>query len=142
MVDALEGVLRIRSVAGDKIKLLIFERDHPPLVVEVVNAHAVGDGKRFVLCKDGRAGIALFLGRVPELKIPREVDRDLLRLQFRLLQAEKIRVKRCKILRKALLHTGAQAVDIPRDEPHVYHSFIRIHVKLYQIMTTVASVNL
>ena len=85
VVDALEGVLRIRSVAGDKIKLLIFERDHPPLVVEVVNAHAVGDGKGCVLCKDGRAGIALFLGRVPELRIYREVNRDLLRLQFRLL---------------------------------------------------------
>ena len=83
--DALEGVLRIRSVAGDKIKLLIFERDHPPLVVEVVNAHAVSDGKGCVLCEDGCAGIALFLGRVPKLKIPREVNRDLLRLQFRLL---------------------------------------------------------
>ena len=33
-------------------------------------------------------------------------------------------------------------VDIPRDKPHTYHPSFRFHVKLYQIMTTGARVNL
>ena len=74
--------------------------------------------------------------------IPGQIQRDLAGLQFCLLQAEEIRMQRGKIIREALLHTRAQTVDIPRDKPHTYHPSFRFHVKLYQIMTTGARVNL
>ena len=61
VVDALEPFLRVRGVAGDKIKLLVFQRDHPTLMVQLVNADAVGDGQRGMLRKNSGAGIALFL---------------------------------------------------------------------------------
>ena len=118
MVDALQAILRVRRIASDKIKIRIFQRDHPALVVKLLHADAVGHGEGLSLREDRRAGIALLLRRAPELLIPRQLQRDLLRLELCLLQAEQIRVRIPEEVQKALLQTGAKPVDVPRDTFH------------------------
>ena len=50
--------------------------------------------KRLCFCKDRRAGIPFFLGRVPKFRVPRKIKIRLLALHFRFLQADNIGVFR------------------------------------------------
>ena len=113
VVDALQAVLRIRRVAGQNITIRVFQRDETSLMIQFGHADAIAHGERLMPREDRRAGIALFLGRIPELMIALERERNLLRLRLRLLQTEKIRMQRRKHVRKALFQASADAVYIP-----------------------------
>ena len=78
--------------------------------------------ERLGLRKDGGAGVALFLGAAPVLVVARQVERDLPRLEFCLLQAENVRIQRTERVREALCHTGAQPVDVPGYKSHFVSS--------------------
>ena len=113
VVDALQAVLRIRRVAGQNVTIRVFQRDETSLMIQFGHAAAIAHGERLMPREDRCAGIALFLGRIPELMIALERERNLLRLRLRLLQTEKIRMQRRKHVRKALFHASADAVYIP-----------------------------
>ena len=113
VVNPLQTVLRVRRIAGDQEKRRIFQRDDASLMVKRFYSDTVGNILRRVLCKYCRAGIAFFLCRIPELLIAGEVKLHLMRLCLRLLQTEKIGVQRVENFLKALLHAGANSVDIP-----------------------------
>ena len=118
VVQALQPVLGVGRVDADQEKAGVFQRNGPPLPVVFLQAQAEADGQGLMLCKNGGAGVALFLRVVPVLQIARRFQRELAGLQLCLLYAEKIRVEGLELLRKALLDRGPQAVDVPGDELH------------------------
>ena len=127
-VDPLEPVLCVRGVAGEQVEGLVFQGDQTALVVELLHADAAADGQGLVLREDRRAGIALFLRRVPELLVAGQVQRELTRLHFGLLQAEKVGVKAMELIQKALLHAGAKPVDVPGKKAHI--RFLRRFIQI------------
>ena len=60
VIEPLQTILRVRRVAGHKVKVFKFQRDHPAFVIERLHTYAVGDGKRFAPCEHGCSGIPLF----------------------------------------------------------------------------------
>ena len=120
MVNALEPLLRVGGVAGHHIIVRVLQRNQPPLGVQLRYTDAVLYGNRPLFGKNCGAGIALFLGIVPILMVPRQFQIHLPRLEFGLLEAEEIRVRPIKILPKALSQAGPQAVDIPRNQFHLF----------------------
>ena len=105
--------LGVGGVAGGKEKRRVFQGNHASLRVQLRHPYAVADGKGRVLCKDGSAGVALFLGVVPVLFVAGKLQRNLSCLELRLLQTEKVGVQGIKGFLPALAHAGAQAVYIP-----------------------------
>ena len=144
MVDALQAILRVRRIASDKIKIRIFQRDHPALVVEFVDADAVGHGEGLSLREDRRAGIALLLSRAPELLIAR---------QARSVTCSGWSFVSCRQNRSASASRKKSRKPFCRQarSPLTFHEihfivqrllyFLTIHRVLYQIMTTMAREN-
>jgi hypothetical protein len=74
----------------------------------------VDDLERFGAREDGRARVALLLGRVPELAVVGQVDFGLALLRLGFLQAEDVRlVFGDELLKGAFLDHGTNAVDVP-----------------------------
>ena len=113
VVDALQAVLCVRGVAGEQEKFRVFQRDDAAFMVEIFRADAVDNIHRRVFRKDRRAGVALFLGGIPELLIAGQFQRHLMRLRLGFLQTEKVGVHHPENFLKPLLQAGADAVDIP-----------------------------
>ena len=111
--------LRVRRVGRDEIIIAHIQRDHTALRVHLRNTNAVAHIQRLPAREDRRARVALFLRTVEKLLIARQLQIDLVRLQLRFLQRENIRIQRLEHIQKALRHTGAQPVDIPRDHFHM-----------------------
>ena len=63
--------------------------------------------------KNGGAGIALLVGRIPKGSVTVEAQVELARLHLGLLEAEEIGVKRIESFGETFPCTGPQAVDIP-----------------------------
>ena len=124
----LQAVLTVGRVAAHEVKRRIFRRDDAPLVAVLVAAEVVGHVQRLAFCQNGRAGVALFVGGVKKAVVARQVKHRLLRLQFRLLQAEHVRILAGHIVQKALAQRSPQAVHIPAYQFHekllrvFYHS--------------------
>ena len=70
MVNAGKPPLGVGGVAGDEEEAGIFQRNEPPLGVQLRLSKTVAHGDGSLLREDGRAGIALFLGVVPVLTVP------------------------------------------------------------------------
>ena len=113
VVEALEAVLTVRGVDGDEVEVVILERDDPALVIVLVDADAIADRERSVLCKYRGAGVSLLLGVVPVALVAFEAQVDLTLLQFCLLQAEKVGAYLIKNICEALAHDSTQTVDVP-----------------------------
>ena len=121
VVDPLQFVLGVGSVAAHQIERLILQGDEPPLVVMLVDVHTVGGVNGGVGSKDGGAGIALLLGGAPELQNTlSQRDVRLSPLHFGLLEAEKVRPLGLIKFGKPLFHTGPQAVYVPGNKYHIY----------------------
>ena len=118
VINSGQLLLGVWGIAGDQEKVWVFQGDQPPFGIQLRRANAVGHGKRGLFGKDSRAGVALFLGGIPELAVARGFQLNLPRLQFGFLQTEKVGVRFLKIIQKALGNTGPQAVNIPGDEFH------------------------
>lgn len=103
VVDALQAVLRVGRVAGEKVKFRVFQRDDAPLMIEFLDSEPIGDVQRRALGENRRAGIAFFLGRVLELLIAWQIKLDLMRLRLGFLQAENVRIYRVEHVLEALL---------------------------------------
>ena len=101
-VDPLEPVLGVRGVAGEQVEILVFQRDQTALVVELLHADTVGHGQGLVLREHRRAGIALLLRGAPVLLVAGQVQRELARLHFGLLQAENVGVQGLELSSKPL----------------------------------------
>ena len=69
--------------------------------------------------KNSRTGISLFIGIVPVrlISLERQVKLSLLHLRF--LQAEEVGIQLSEDVAEAFSLTGAQPVDVPRDEFHL-----------------------
>ena len=117
-VDARQLVLGVGGVDADEEELRVLQGEDAALVVELLDANAAGHGKRLLLGKDRRTGVALLLCVVPVLVVALEVDGVLPLLELGLLQGEDVGVERGEYLVKALLGHRAQAVDVPRDAFH------------------------
>ena len=113
VVEALQPVLGIGRVDRHEIKIFEFRRNHPALVVVLVDAQPVGHRNRLFFAKYGRSGVSFFLGVVPVLMVPRQVQFYLSFLQFCLLQAKYIGVCCFEKVQKSFFHRGAQSVYIP-----------------------------
>ena len=109
IIQPSQTVLGIGCIHCNHIIVRVFQRDYSALVIVFLDSDAVCDRQRFLLCKNRRPGIALFLRIIPELFIARQLHLDLPRLKLRLLQTENIGVR----LHKALCHTGAKPIHIP-----------------------------
>ena len=120
VVQPLQAVLGVWSVAAYQIEALVLQRNEASLVVMPVQVHAIGGGQRAVGGKDGGSGIALLFRGVPILQntLPQR-NVSLTALHFCLLQTEKVRRLGLIKLQKALFHTGPQAVHIPRQQFHI-----------------------
>ena len=113
VIKAYQFILRIWSINGNQIEVLIFQRDYTAFMVMLIDAKTIGYRQRFPFCKDGNAGISFFLGTVPVLKIARCFKGCLIRLHFSFSKAEKISIFGCKEVKKAFSSAGTQTVDIP-----------------------------
>ena len=69
-------------------------------------------------CEYSCAGISFFLGTVPIDMIAGQRHSSLSRLHFCFLQSQNIRILFFHKIRKTLLHTGSQAIYIPRYQFH------------------------
>ena len=74
---------------------------------DLVDAHIVMDGQRFLLGEDRRAGVPFFIGAVPVYVIPLRSKINLPGLQLGFLQAKRIGVLCREILREPFAHAGA-----------------------------------
>ena len=118
MPDAGELVLRVRRVHVDEPELGELERDDAPLGVKVFRAQPVEHLQRRALGEDRCPRVAFPLGIAPELQVLGKIERRLPRLELRLLQGEDVGVELGHDVLEALLHNGAQAVHVPRDQSH------------------------
>ena len=82
VVQPLQTVLRVGRIAGENEAVGIFQCDEPSLMVQRFNADPVADGQRRVLRVDCRAGVALFLGGVPEALVAGEFQSNLFGLRL------------------------------------------------------------
>ena len=85
-------------------------------MVVLINTHAVTDAERSVLCVDGGAGIAFFIGIIPVGLIAKELKVQLPSLHLCFLQAEKVGVKFRENIGKTFACNGPEAVYVPGDE--------------------------
>ena len=69
VVDAGQPRLGIGGIAGHKEETGVFQRDEPSLGVQLRDTDAVLNGLWLLPGENRRAGIAFFLGIVPELRI-------------------------------------------------------------------------
>ena len=116
--EAAQLVLGVGRIDADQEKVGHLQREDAPLVVVDLDTYALGDAQRLVAREDGRAAISLLLRRVPVGLIAGEGQVELALLHLRLLQADEVGVELGKGLLEALADTGAQPVDIPRDQFH------------------------
>ena len=114
VVDALELVLGVGRIDRHQPEIRVFQRDDPALGVVLWDAQVVAHAQGLVLGENRRAGIALFLGIVPIHMIARQIKIPELSLrQLYLLQTYRIgSAALCKI-KKSLINTGSESVDIP-----------------------------
>ena len=114
VIQTLQLLLRIRHIFGDQIIFRIFQCDHTAFVVMLRDSKAIAHGKRLLLYKDSRSGIAFFLRVVPVLVVSRKIHLNLSLLELRLLKAERVRILLLqKLIERSLSHTGAQSVYVP-----------------------------
>jgi len=119
VIQPLEAVLAVGGVAVDKIELRIFQRQHPALVVMLVDANARRHGQRLGPAPAGRAAVALFLRRVSIFCVAFRRKIRLARLHLGLLYREDVGVQRGKACGEIVGQAGPQAIDVPADEFHV-----------------------
>ena len=122
VVQALQLVLGVGGVHTDQIEIVIFQSDAAPLAAVLLHADVVAYRQRRMFCEDSGAGIALFLRIAPVALIAGQVQFDLSRLQFCLLEAEKVRVQAPEYIFKAFFADGPQAVYVPGNESHACSS--------------------
>ena len=125
VVDALEPVLGVGGIDADQVKVRVFQRDGPTLVVVLLHAEVIAHGERRVFGENRGARIALLFGVAPVALPAGKVQVDLPLLQLGLLQAEEVRVQRKKDVLKALFLHGAQSVDVPGKKSHAISSPFR-----------------
>ena len=118
VVQPLQPVLAVGGVAVHQIKARVFQREHPAFVVMLLQPDAGGHGQRHLPAPAGRAGVALFLGRVCIFCVALRGKIRLTGLHLGLLYRENIGVQRGKAVGKAVGQAGPQAVHIPADEFH------------------------
>ena len=122
MVDADKLPLGVGRIAGQKIKVRIFQGDQPSLRIQVFNSHSHPDGEGRFFCENCRAGVSLFQSVVPKRIVSGRGKGDLPLLELCLLEAEKVGIRFIEKIRKALTHTGTQAIDIPGNAFHLVSS--------------------
>ena len=120
VVQTLQPILTVGGIAVDQPELRVFQREHTALVVVLLNANAGGHGQRLLAAPAGRAGVALFLGRISILRVSLRGKIRLTGLHLGLLHRKDIGIQSCKTLGKAMGQAGAQAVDVPADQFHRY----------------------
>ena len=118
VVQPLQAVLAVGGVAVHQIKARVFQREHPAFVVMLLQPDAGGHGQRHLPAPAGRAGVALFLGRVCIFCVALWGKIRLTGLHLGLLYRENIGVQRGKAVGKAVGQAGPQAVHVPADEFH------------------------
>ena len=118
VVDALEFVLGVGRVAAHEEKGRVFGGDQSSFVAVQVPAEIIAHLQRFPPGENGGAGVAFFVGAVPEAVIAGQVELCLLGLHFGFLQAEHVRIFRCSKIEKPLAQACAQAVYVPGDQFH------------------------
>src|SRR3712207_9311695 len=82
-----------RSTLFPYTTLFRSKRDDTSFVVVFIDSHAVGNADGVVLCVDGSAAVAFFIGIVPVTFIALELKIELSGLHFRLLKTKKVCVE-------------------------------------------------
>ncbi len=118
VIEARQLALRVRRVHIHEPVLVELAQHHAPFGVQLGDAHFVQHLQRLFLAEHRRARIALALGVAPELMVAGKVHLDLAFLQLGFLQGEHIGVQLGKGVHEPLLHNGAQAVHVPRNQSH------------------------
>ena len=118
VVQTLQPVLTVGGVAVHQPERRVFQRQHPALVVMLLDADAGGHGQRLLTAPAGRAGVALFLCGIGVLRVALRGKICLSRLHLGLLHRKDIGIQLRKALGKAVGQAGAQTVDIPADQFH------------------------
>ena len=119
VVNSCQTFLAVWRIGSDKPEFFVFQCNQSAFIIHII-IHTCGNRQWFVLCKNGCAGITFFHSAVPVLFIARQVQGNLVRLQFCFLQAEKVCIFSIEKIHKAFAHTGAQAVYVPRNKFHNY----------------------
>ena len=116
IVQASQFLLRVRHIDRDEEEVRHFKRDNTTFVVMFLNAETIGDVQRFLFAEDRRAGITFLFSRVPIRMPAGELHVQLTGLHFGFLQTEEVGVKPSENFAETFLVTGAQPIDVPRDE--------------------------
>ena len=131
VIQPLEAVLTVGSIAVDEVEAGVFQRQHAALVVVLLPADAGGDAQGRGLAPAGRAGVALFLRRVGIFCVAFRSKISLPGLHLRFLHREHVRVQRGEARGKIVGQTGAQPVHVPADEFHLmFLSVVRPYIFL------------
>ena len=113
VIDASQLRLGIGGIAGNQIKTRVFQCNHSPFCIQLRDPNTIADRKGLFFGKHSSAGIAFFLGIVPELMVTVRLEPDLSGLQLCFLKAEYIGIRLMKKVLKAFTDAGPQTVDIP-----------------------------
>ena len=135
VVKALKVPPGVGGIYVNEVKIRVLKGYYPSLVVVALNVDSVENVQGLVFRKNRRSGIALLLGAVPELVVARKLQVNLVGLELRLLEAEKIRVHFVKALHKSFSHTGAQPVHVPGYELHRRFSFLISRDRVFSFCT-------
>lgn len=106
VIEPSQPVLRVWRIDANEIKLLVFKADDAPLGVMLGDAHIVAYAQGLVLCKNRRAGVALFLGVAPVALVAVKLQVNLPGLELRLLKAEKSASRPANTVSKPFLTTA------------------------------------
>ena len=119
IVQSAQLVLRVGSVASDQEEVGHLKGDDTPLMVVLVDANAVAHAQGLMARVDGCSRIAFLLGIVPIRLVTWELQVELPFLHLRLLQTEEVGIERLELLAEPFALASAQAIDIPRNKPHL-----------------------
>ena len=113
-----EYILLDRSLECDEQAEIMLKMGlRKPKTLDVI-AKIISDAQRLPAGENGCAGIAGFIGTVPEPVVAGQIELRLLRAHFRFLQADHIGVGKGAKIQKAFIQAGPQAVDVPGYQFH------------------------
>ena len=118
VIQPLEFVLRVGDIGVHQEEIPEFQSNRTPFVVVLVYAYSRSYRKRMPACVDCGSGIAVLVRIIPIGFVSGKLQINLSGFQFRLLQADAIRVETLENPGKTLADHSPQAVHVPAYQFH------------------------
>ena len=123
---ACQSPLAVGGIAAEKVVASEVGGNEPSFLVVFFYTQTVGDGEGLFFCEDGGTAVAFLYGAVPVLVISRQVQLDLVGLQFGFLQAEAVCIQGIESVHKAFFYAGPKSVYVPGNIFQCFHGSLLI----------------